>query len=241
MCSTRRGRKLSSQPLRSRSSSTCARNSPTRRVVAVEDRVRRAAASARRRDARRTARPGNDVARAVAVALGAHLAAGGSPPPGRARPRPGRRRVPKTAISSGASPPCRRVWYAVNAGEPAADDRRRGPLTSPSPRAAPGRSSAGTRRTRSAGSTSEMNDAGRDHVDVRAELAQLAEDPDGDRLRVPPKVSATIRSFHVQRNWKIASDAIAGSPSGRISRKKIRISLTRRRSAPTRGCPSGSR
>ncbi len=39
-----------------------------------------------------------------------------------------------------------------------------------------------------------------------------------------PKVSATIRSFHVQRNWKIASDAIAGRPSGRISRKKMRIS-----------------
>src|SRR6476660_7208481 len=39
-----------------------------------------------------------------------------------------------------------------------------------------------------------------------------------------PKVSATSRSFHVQRNWKIASDAIAGSPSGRISRRKMRIS-----------------
>ena len=36
-----------------------------------------------------------------------------------------------------------------------------------------------------------------------------------------PNVSATIRSFHVQRNWKIASDAIAGSPSGRIRRTKI--------------------
>ncbi len=40
-----------------------------------------------------------------------------------------------------------------------------------------------------------------------------------------PNVSATIRSFHVQRNWKIASEAIAGSPSGRISRTKITISL----------------
>ncbi len=39
-----------------------------------------------------------------------------------------------------------------------------------------------------------------------------------------PNVSATSRSFHVHRNWKIASDAIAGSPSGRISRKKIRSS-----------------
>ena len=31
-----------------------------------------------------------------------------------------------------------------------------------------------------------------------------------------PKVSATSRSFQTQRNWKIARDAIAGSPSGRI-------------------------
>ena len=37
-------------------------------------------------------------------------------------------------------------------------------------------------------------------------------------------VSATSRSFHVHRNWKIASDAIAGSPSGRISRRKMRAS-----------------
>ena len=40
-----------------------------------------------------------------------------------------------------------------------------------------------------------------------------------------PKVRATIRSFHVQRNWKIASEAIAGRPSGRMSRRKILISL----------------
>src|SRR4026207_1915419 len=30
-----------------------------------------------------------------------------------------------------------------------------------------------------------------------------------------PKVSATSRSFHVQRNWKIASEAIAGRPGRR--------------------------
>ena len=97
--------------------------------------------------------------------------------------------------------------------------------TSPSPRAAPARSSAGTRRRRRAGSTSEMNDAGAMMLDVRAELAQLREDRDGDRLRVARRTSsATSRSFHVQRNWKIASDAIAGRPSGRISRRKMRIS-----------------
>ena len=36
-----------------------------------------------------------------------------------------------------------------------------------------------------------------------------------------PKVSATRKSFQVHRNWKIASEAIAGRPSGRISRRKI--------------------
>lgn len=36
-----------------------------------------------------------------------------------------------------------------------------------------------------------------------------------------PNVSATIRSFHVQRNRKVATEAIAGSPSGRIRRTKI--------------------
>ena len=30
-----------------------------------------------------------------------------------------------------------------------------------------------------------------------------------------PNVSATRRSYHVHRNWKIASEAIAGTPSGR--------------------------
>src|SRR6478735_2832881 len=36
--------------------------------------------------------------------------------------------------------------------------------------------------------------------------------------------SATSRSFQVQRNWKIASEAIAGRPSGRISFQKMRNS-----------------
>ena len=44
----------------------------------------------------------------------------------------------------------------------------------------------------------------RDQLDVGAEGAELREDRDGDRLCLRPKVSATRRSFHVQRNWKIA-------------------------------------
>src|SRR5262245_191248 len=31
------------------------------------------------------------------------------------------------------------------------------------------------------------------------------------------KISATSRSFHTHMNWKMASDAIAGRPSGRIT------------------------
>ena len=62
----------------------------------------------------------------------------------------------------------------------------------------------------------------RDDLDVRPELGELIEDRDRDRLR--PNVSATIRSFQVHRNWKIASEATAGRPSGRISLRKIRSS-----------------
>ncbi len=39
------------------------------------------------------------------------------------------------------------------------------------------------------------------------------------------KISAMSMSFQVQRNWKIASDAIAGVPSGSITVKKMRHSL----------------
>ena len=37
----------------------------------------------------------------------------------------------------------------------------------------------------------------------------------------PEKISATSRSFHTQRNWKIANDASAGTASGSTMRKKI--------------------
>ena len=39
---------------------------------------------------------------------------------------------------------------------------------------------------------------------------------------VPPKVFATSRSFHTQRNWKIANEAIAGVDSGSTIERKIR-------------------
>jgi hypothetical protein len=62
---------------------------------------------------------------------------------------------------------------------------------------------------------------GRDHVDRRPELAQLTKIHTVIGCTFC-RISATIRSFHVPRNWKIPSDAIAGRPSGRISFRKIR-------------------
>ena len=50
-------------------------------------------------------------------------AAGGSPPRARARRAAGSASVPKTAISSGSSPPWRSVAYATKPARPAADDR----------------------------------------------------------------------------------------------------------------------
>ncbi len=44
----------------------------------------------------------------------------------------------------------------------------------------------------------------------------------GADCSVPPeKVSATSRSFQIQRNWKIAMEASAGITSGRAIRRKI--------------------
>ena len=37
----------------------------------------------------------------------------------------------------------------------------------------------------------------------------------------PMNTSATSRSFHTQRNWKIANDASAGTDIGRTSRKNV--------------------
>lgn len=39
------------------------------------------------------------------------------------------------------------------------------------------------------------------------------------------KIRATSMSFHTHRNWKIAGDAMAGSPSGRTICPKVRHSL----------------
>ena len=165
---------------------------------------------------------------AVPVALGAHHAAAGS----RAAC------LPHTAAGSAsaaedrdltgleATPPQRHI--GDEAGEAAADDRERSAHRDSLHRArqqALHEVALEGEEHRQRDRSSERNEAGRDQVDVRAELAQLRVDRDRDRLRVCGRsVSATSRSFHVHRNWKIASDAIAGRPSGRISRRKIRIS-----------------
>ena len=109
--------------------------------------------------------------------------------------------------------------------EAASDDRTaHGDLLDASLRAAPARSTAGTRRTRPAGRSSEMNEAG---AITSIDVPNSRSWPKIHTVigcTFCPNVSATIRSFHVHRNWKIPSDAIAGRPSGRISRRKMRIS-----------------
>ena len=108
MRSTRCARKLCSQPLRARTRSTCARNSVDRRVVAVATRRdERPGRARRRRVAHRQA--GERRRQAVAVALGAHPPLPDRLGARRATPRPGRRRVPKTAISLRSTPPRRSV------------------------------------------------------------------------------------------------------------------------------------
>ena len=248
----RRGRARCARAGRARPSRVRARSS----LDVVEELRRRSGGSGRRRSsderarverrraASRTARPGNDGRAGSARRSPSASAAAGSPRPARrqapAGSGPARRRR-RSRPARRRRVPQRRV--RDEAGEPAADDRAPlGPRpTSPSPPAAPGRSSAGTRRTRRAGSTSEMNDAGAIMLDVRAELAQLREDRDGDRLRVPAEGRARragrSRSRGTGRSRATRSPAgrAAGSAAGRSASRR------RRRSAPTRGCPSGSR
>ena len=105
---TRRSTKLRSQPLRSRTSSACARNASTRRVVAVRDR-RDERPSEPVRCVSRTARPGERRPPRDARRTPSASAAGGSPPRARARPRSGRRACRTRRSRSGSSPPCRSV------------------------------------------------------------------------------------------------------------------------------------
>ena len=147
--STRAARRLSSQPLARAHAPRRARG--TRRPSGDSGRRRDATSgrSERRRRASRTASPGNVVGRqcpSLSERIARWRIAARAPPPG------GRR------IGSGAEdgdlvrlePAAPQGLVRREAGQPAADDRDAG-ITSPSRRAAPARSSAGTRRRRRAG------------------------------------------------------------------------------------------
>src|SRR5262249_31408822 len=113
---------------------------------------------------------------------------------------------------------------AHEAGQPAADDRDpRHHFTEPA--SSPWTKYRWKAKNTASGITSEMNDAGA----IRSMLVPNSRSCPAIHTVIGvvfcPKVRATSRSFHVQRNWKIASDAIAGRPSGRISRTKMTISF----------------
>ena len=67
----------------------------------------------------------------------------------------------------------------------------------------------------------ELQERGRrDDVDVRPEGASCSRMATvSGCVEVSAKTSATSRSFHTHMNWKISSDAIAGIPSGRTTRR----------------------
>ena len=124
----------SSRPSRcARAAPRRARGTPRRSGCSGRTTERSRGSGERRRRAARTARPGNVVGPQwpslserirrwrIAAARTRHAPAGSGS-------------VPNTAISAGSSPPFRRVAYAHEAGEPAADDRarsRHGYLTEP--------------------------------------------------------------------------------------------------------------
>ena len=141
-------------------------------------------------------------------------AAAGSPLPAGARRRPGRGRGRRRRSRAGSRPPWRSVAYATKPPSPAPTIATRACharpyLTEPARRPCDEVALEGEED----GERDRQRDERRrrDQLDVGAELAQLREDRDRDRLRLAAEGSATSRSFHVQRNWKIASEAIAGS------------------------------
>ena len=132
--------------------------------------------------------------------------------------------VPNTAISSGGTPACRSVAYDASAASPLPTIAQRTRVLLDGACQQALHEVALEREEHASGITSEMNEAGAmTSIDVPNSRSW-------PKIQTVigcvfcPKVSATIRSFHVQRNWKIPSDAIAGRPSGRISRKKMRSS-----------------
>ena len=204
--------------------SACATKSSTVRVVAVGDRLGERPHASRAATPRAPRAPGTTRRGEMPVRLRAHPPLAdrlGAPAPHRGRVvvraedrdllRPRSRRAGASRSRRAPRARCRRshsAWRLLDASR----------------RAAPARSTAGTRRTRRAGRASEMNDAGAITSMIVPNSRSWPKIQTVIGCVFWPNVSATIRSFHVQRNWKIASDAIAGRPSGRISFRKMRIS-----------------
>ncbi len=96
--------------------------------------------------------------------------------------------------------------------------------TSPTRPAGPARSTAGRRRTPTSGTTSDRNDAGAISSMLAPNWRSCVKIATVIGCVLRAKVSATSRSFQVHRNWKMASEAIAGRLSGSTRRKKMPIS-----------------
>src|SRR5207253_10338962 len=109
------------------------------------------------------------------------------------------------------------------AGEAAADDGYRRHFTLPASN--PWTKYRWNAKNTASGMTSEMNEAGAITSMLVPNSRSCPEIQTVIGVVFCPNVSATSRSFHVQRNWKMASEAIAGRPSGRISRRKMTIWL----------------
>ena len=181
----------------------------------------------------------------MAVALRAH-----PPLPDRRRAAaPRRRRVGAGPLEDGDLARLdrrrgRSVAYADEAGEPAADDRARprhgtGSLhragEQPLDEVALEREEHGERHDQ------RDERRGRDQVDVRAELAQVGEDRDRDRLHV---LAERQRDDQVVPRPEELEDRERGDrrqAERQDQPQEDPRSPRRRRSAPTRGCPSGSR
>ena len=155
--------------------------------------------------------------------------------------RPGRRRRRRPRSRPAPAPPWRSVAYATKPPSPeptiATRALSRGLLDGAGEQALDEVALEGEEdRQRDR----ERDERGRrDQLDVRAELAQLREDRDRDRLRVAGRRSArragrsTSRGTGRSRARRSPAGRAAGSAAGRSAPRR------RRRSAPTRGGPRG--
>ena len=128
--------------------------------------------------------------------------------------RPATSGRPSTAVASASRARCprtprgacaRRTSVTPSPSRPACRARRSA--------GAPGRRSSGTAMATNAPAVSRCQASPREPTSSLSCAVSVA-----TSCSVPRNTSATSRSFHTQRNWKIAKDASAGSDSGSASR-----------------------